>query len=181
MKLLRSILLLNLFLLFYQNTVFSQNYFEKCLLQKDSIAPNFDLITTSGDSVHLSDYKGKIVVLDFWYVGCKPCVKAYNDIKAIENELGKNNFVILGMNPITRKNKIIRYIKKGKYADKTIICSKSIKNQYRIKAYPTIYVINKQGKIAIATAGYYSDLKSKIKKVIIDESKNKKGSMRKFL
>ncbi|RLD40343.1 MAG: hypothetical protein DRI86_15430, partial [Bacteroidetes bacterium] len=147
--------------------------------QKDGIAPNFSLITASGDSIRLSDYKGKIVILDFWYVGCSPCVKAYRDIKTLEEKLGKNKFIIIGMNPITRERKINRYIKKGEYSDIVTICSKKIKNQYQVKSYPTIYVIDKQGKIALATAGYYDDLKIKIEECVIEESE--RSGVRKFL
>jgi len=168
-----------LFFLFSVNTLYSQNYLETNLLQKDSIAPNFSLITAFGDSIHLSDYKGKIVILDFWYVGCSPCVKAYREIKTLEEKLGKNKFVVIGMNPVTRKNKIVRYIKKGKYNDMVAICSKTIRDRYKVKAYPTIYVIDKQGKIALATAGYYDDLKIKIEECVIEESE--KSGVRKFL
>jgi len=168
-----------LFVLFSINTLYSQNYLETNLLQKDGIAPNFSLITASGDSIRLSDYKGKIVILDFWYVGCSPCVKAYRDIKTLEEKLGKNKFIIIGMNPITRERKINRYIKKGKYSDIVTICSKKIKNQYQVKSYPTIYVIDKQGKIALATAGYYDDLKIKIEECVIEESE--RSGVRKFL
>lgn len=171
--------LISFFLFFTQFSSYSQNYFENSLLHKDSIAPNFNLVSTSGDSIHLSDYKGKIIILDFWYVGCRPCIKAYNDLKALEKELGKEQFVIIGMNPVTRKRKIKRYIKKGKYSDIVTICSKEIKNQYRVKAYPTIYVIDKQGKIALATAGYYDNLKNKLKNTIIEKSI--KDGVRKFL
>ena len=168
-----------LFVLFSINTLYSQNYLETNLLQKDGIAPNFSLITASGDSIRLSDYKGKIVILDFWYVGCSPCVKAYRDIKTLEEKLGKNKFIIIGMNPITRERKINRYIKKGEYSDIVTICSKKIKNQYQVKSYPTIYVIDKQGKIALATAGYYDDLKIKIEECVIEESE--RSGVRKFL
>jgi peroxiredoxin len=168
-----------IFILFSVNILYSQNYLEKNLLKKDNIAPVFSLLTASGDSINLSDYKGKVVILDFWYVGCSPCVKAYRDIKALEEKLGKDKFVIIGMNPVTRKNKILRYIKKGKYNDTVAICSKTIRDQYKVKAYPTIYVISKQGKIALATAGYYNELKSKIEKVVKEESK--KGGVKIFL
>jgi len=176
MKLFRYLLFV--LLIFTVNIAFSQNYFEASLLQKDSIAPDFELITLDGDSIHLSDYKGKVVILDFWYVGCRPCLKAYMDIKALEEELGANKFVVLGMNPVTRIKKIKRYIKKGKYDDMVVICSKEVKNNYKIKAYPTIYVIDKQGKIVLATAGYYSNLKENLRKVILEESN--KGGVRKF-
>ncbi len=172
-------ILLIVFSLAISFSAYSQNFLSENLLKKGSTAPNFNLKTSNGKQIKLSDYKGKTLILDFWYVGCKPCVKAYLDIKSLENELGKDKFVILGMNPISRKNKIKRYIKKGKYNDIAIICSDSIKNQYKIRAYPTIYIINKQGKIAFATAGYSSIFKSDIKRIILGESK--KNSFRKFL
>ena len=71
------------------------------------------------------------------------------------------------MNPINRKNKINKFKRKHNYKDITTICRKtSIKNDYKISAYPTIYIIDQQGKIAFASAGYYSELKSKMRDVL---------------
>ena len=162
--------MLILFELTITESVYSQNFLSKTLLQKGVVAPEFNLKTSAGDSIELSDYKGKIVILDFWYVGCRPCVKAYQDIKALEEELSKDKFVVIGMNPITRKNKINRYIRKGKYADKVVLCSKEIITAYQVSAYPTIYIINKNGNIAFSTAGYSVNFKDQIKKAILKES-----------
>lgn len=152
-----------------------QNYISKGLVEVGAEAPDFSLISTTGDSIHLSDYVGKIVILDFWYVGCRPCIKAYWDIDSLKLELGAENFVVIGMNPINRKNKINRFKKKYNYKDITAVCRKtSIKNDYRISAYPTIYIIDKQGKIAFASAGYYDELKNKMRDILKQNIPNRK-------
>jgi peroxiredoxin len=159
----------------------AQNYISQGLLKVGTAAPNFKLISSNGDSVNLSDYKGEFVLLDFWYVGCKPCIKAYWDIDSLKQELGNKRFVVLGMNAINRSNKINRFKDKYNYKDEVAICRKtSIIDDYKISAYPTIYIVNKEGKIVFASAGYYSDLKKKIREVIIDKSNNN-TPRRKFL
>jgi peroxiredoxin len=158
----------------------AQNYISEGLLKVGTKAPSFELISSNGDNIKLSDYRTKIVLLDFWYVGCKPCIKAFWDIDSLKQELGENSFVVVGMNPINRKGKINKFKDKYKYNDKVVVCRKtSIVEDYNINVYPTIYIIDREGKIAFASAGYYKDLKKKIREVIIDKSNN--TSRRKFL
>ena len=146
---------------------YAQSYLSKGLLKVDTKAPSFELISSNGDSIRLSDYRGKMVLLDFWYVGCKPCIKAFWDIDSLKQELGKNSFVVIGMNPINRKGKINKFKNKYKYTDKVAVCRKtSIVEDYKISAYPTIYIIDREGNIAFASAGYYKDLKKKIRGIL---------------
>ncbi len=141
----------------------SQDFMSNNMLEKGTIAPKFELLNSDNASIKLSDYKGKVVLLDFWYVGCKPCIKVYADIQNIQKELGKENFVVLGMNPFNRKSQINRYKKKYNYSDMALICTDKVKDAYKVRAYPSIYLIDKDGKIAFASAGYYAEFREKLK------------------
>ena len=44
-------------------------------------APDLSMTDTKGKTFHVSDYKGKLLVLDFWYVWCKPCIAKFPAIK----------------------------------------------------------------------------------------------------
>ncbi len=141
-------------------------FMSKDLLEIGSVAPDFQLYSADNELIKLSDFQGKVVLLDFWYVGCKPCIKAYKDIDSLKQVLGKNQFEILGMNPINRKAQINRYIQKYQYNERTVLCSEEIEQAYKIRAYPCVYLIDKQGKIVFASAGYYQDFASLLAEAI---------------
>ncbi len=133
------------------------------LIKTGEKAPQFELPTANGSTVKLSDYKGKIVILDFWYIGCKPCAKAYKIIQEIKQEFGEDRFVVIGMNKFNRKRKVRRYIDKGKYKDIVTFCSRGVSTEYKVKYYPSIYVIDQNGKIVFANAGLSVNFKEDLK------------------
>ena len=62
-------------------------------------APDFTLQDTDGKAVTLSDYRGKVVFLDFWASWCPPCRASIPAIKSMhKNYAGNPDVVILGIN-----------------------------------------------------------------------------------
>src|ERR1035437_6348734 len=57
-------------------------------------APGFSLTGTDGKLVKLSNYKGKIVIIDFWATWCSPCRKGIPDLIELQKEFGKKVVVI---------------------------------------------------------------------------------------
>ena len=73
----------------------STNIFVK---SKDSNkAPNFALKSVKGKTVKLSDYKGKIVIIDFWATWCPPCRKGIPDLIELKKEFKDDGFEIIGI------------------------------------------------------------------------------------
>lgn len=61
------------------------------------LAPNFELTTLDGETVRLSDYRGKPVLINFWATWCPPCREEMPDIQAFHEKMG-DEVVILGVN-----------------------------------------------------------------------------------
>ena len=59
-------------------------------------APEFTLNTTEGNQISLSDYRGKVVILDFWATWCPPCRKGIPDLIELQKEY-KGDIVIIGI------------------------------------------------------------------------------------
>ena len=75
-------------------------------------APDFSLTDASGNPVNLADLNGKVVLLDFWYSSCAPCIKASHYLEKYTQTYCDSGLVILGMNPIDGINKINQHNKK---------------------------------------------------------------------
>ena len=74
---------------------------EKIVLQMEELqkplqpAPDFVMTTLEGKTVHLSDYKGKVIYADFWGVNCAPCVQEIPHIKTMQERYKDNQDIVL--------------------------------------------------------------------------------------
>jgi len=118
-------------------------------------APDFTLIDQYGYTHKLSDYKGKVVFLNFWATWCPPCVKEMPYIEEVYNEYKNDgdDVVILGvaMPNIGRegsKEDIISFLNSNGYTFPVVFDeSAEVITKYGISAFPTTYLIDKEGNI----------------------------------
>ncbi len=141
------------------------NFISANLLKAGTKAPLFTLRSSTKLTISLNKYKGKVILLDWWYIGCSPCIKAHKDLMLLKQQYG-DSLVILGMNPINRHGQINRFKRKHNYTDTVLMATKEVKKAYKIRAFPTIYLINKEGYISYSTAGYYQNLRGELQSAI---------------
>lgn len=118
-------------------------------------APDFTLVDQYGDTHKLSDYKGKVVFLNFWATWCPPCVKEMPYIEEVYNEYKNDgdDVVILGVAipNIGRegsKEDIISFLNSNGYTFPVVFDeSAEAITKYGISAFPTTYLIDKEGNI----------------------------------
>lgn len=133
----------------YQRKSKSQAFNDK-IVKKE--APDFEFTTIDGKTQKLSDFKGKYVLLDFWGTWCGPCVGEIPNLKKNYEQFKSKGFEIISissdlmMNSKT-KEEFESFIKKRKMNWTHILESKEIINQYSITNYPTLYLLDKNGKI----------------------------------
>lgn len=102
----------------------------------------------------------KITILDFWYTTCMPCIKAIPELNKIKAEYGE--FVdIVGVNPYETKKeqeeKINKFLNRTPM-DYPIFFVDKIPEEYNIRAFPTLYVLDKDYKVLYTKLGYGEDL-----------------------
>lgn len=118
-------------------------------------APDFTLVDQYGKTHKLSDYKGKVVFLNFWATWCPPCRSELPNIEDIYKEYGKdnNNVIILGVTAPNlgregSKQDIIDFMNKNSYTFPVMFDNNGdIMNEYSIQAFPTTFIIDKEGNV----------------------------------
>lgn len=112
----------------------------------------------AGNDVSLSDFAGKVVVMDFWYRGCGWCIVAMPQVKAIADHFQDQPVVILGMNKDSEVSDANFVIKKLNLKYPNLEAEK-IANDYKIQGFPTLLILDQKGTIRDVHVGYSPTLK----------------------
>ncbi|GAA0178705.1 redoxin domain-containing protein [Clostridium sediminicola] len=135
-----------------QNSKKTNNSTEEVKVQIDSSvelkvgeeAPNFTLENLSGKATSLKDYRGKIVLINFWATWCKYCDKEMPDLEKFNNE--NDDLIVLAVDVKESKNTVEKYIKKGGYTFPVLLDKDAkLASTYLVSAYPTSYFVDEEG------------------------------------
>lgn len=124
--------------------------------QKTSVlAPDFNLPTTDGKQLKLSDYRGKVVLLDFWATWCLPCRKSVPDLIDLKKQFGGKGFEVIGISVDTEtKNEVVPFIKNYGINYPVVYADNNVVMQYGgIRAIPTSFIVDQKGKIIASYEG----------------------------
>jgi cytochrome c biogenesis protein CcmG/thiol:disulfide interchange protein DsbE len=103
----------------------------------------------NGKPSHLSDLRGKVVVLNFWASWCKPCVEETPALKELQQHIASRNGVVLGVSIDEDPAAYAKFVKEQDLNYPTLLDSSAkIANDYGSVMWPETYVIDRQGKIA---------------------------------
>lgn len=116
-----------------------------------SEAPEISLQTPEGKTVSLSDYRGKVVLVDFWASWCRPCRAENPNVVRVYNKYKDKGFDVLGVSLDQRKNSWLSAIEKDGLTWNHISDLKgwqsSVVPVYKIKGIPHTVLVGKDGKI----------------------------------
>jgi peroxiredoxin len=116
---------------------------------KSTTAPDFTLANIQGDTIRLSDYKGDIVLLDFWDTWCPPCLKEIPDFVSLYNKYHDRDLVIIGLAFGREGEEKV----KSFAAEQNILYPIAIADSTVLAAYgpihgiPTTLIVDQNGKI----------------------------------
>lgn len=127
-------------------------------IQEAAKAPDFKLLSTDGKEVNLSDYKGKVVILDFWATWCGPCRRGVPDLVAIQKNYGEKVVIIgISLDDSRTKNDIQPFMKEFEINYPVVYgTSEVVMNYGNIQAIPTSFIIDQSGNIVDKYVGLVS-------------------------
>jgi len=115
-------------------------------------APGFSLTSVDGKEISLSDFKGKVVFLNFWATWCPPCRREIPSFIELVEKYKDDDFVVLGVAVDPREfentDKVKPFIKQMGINYPIVYDTKGISQMYGgIRSIPTTFVINRDGKV----------------------------------
>jgi peroxiredoxin len=120
------------------------------------LAPDFALKSTDGKTIKLSDYRGKVVVLDFWATWCPPCKAEIPDFIRLYSQYQKDGFQMLGISlDQGGLGDVVPFMKNYGINYPIMLGDNQVVSEYGgIRGIPTTFVIDKKGYVRAAFEGY---------------------------
>jgi hypothetical protein len=122
------------------------------LLKSGTKAPDIPLLPLGGKTQEkLSNYAGRIVVLEFWSISCRPCQRRMAELEIYPDQYPawKDKVVLIGASQDDREDTVIQHVKAKRW-DRTHIVRipDEAMRAYHVNTLPTVYIIDQGGKVA---------------------------------
>lgn len=130
-------------------------------------APDFTLRSNSGKNIKLSEYRGQVILLNFWASWCGPCRQEMPLLNAIQKRYGKLGFTVLGVN-VEEDSDQARAMLREIPVDFPILFDTTNKASklYNVSAMPSTVLIDRDGNMRYLHKGYKPGDEAKYKKWI---------------
>ncbi len=121
-------------------------------LAKD--APDFKLNSLDGKEVSFSDYKGKVVLVNFWATWCPPCLAEMPDLNKLYVDYKDKGLQILGLTVSSRAKDIPKKVKQSGVTYPILLEAEPVAAKFGgFGAIPQTFIIDKKGKIVHSITG----------------------------
>jgi len=133
--------------------------------------PEFEHSTLSGERISWQSLRGKVVLINFWYMDCSACQSSFEYLTRLQEQFGDQQFMVLGMNGIDRNREALSaYKKKHAINYPLLMADEYTEKRYTIRVYPTIYLIDRHGRLQYIHHGPPGDsintIENKIRELI---------------
>jgi thiol-disulfide isomerase/thioredoxin len=122
------------------------------LLAMGEVAPDWNLNDPAGQTHTLSEYRGKVIVMDFWATWCEPCKEIMPRMEKLYERYRDKDVVVFGINSWEQKD-AVAFMQKKRFAYPLLLKGEQIADSYRVTILPSIYMIGFDGRIIYSYVG----------------------------
>jgi thiol-disulfide isomerase/thioredoxin len=119
-----------------------------------TLAPSFSLEDRGGRRVSLSDFRDRVVLLDFWATWCAPCRASMPKVEKLHQRFRARGLQVIGVNMEGRSDDVLEYIDDGGYSFLFLFDGgnwrSNIGRAYGVTSIPRSYLIDRHGQIIYA-------------------------------
>jgi peroxiredoxin len=132
-------------------------------------APAFEIVDIKGKKWSSEKLKGKIVVLNFWFIECQPCIREMPDLNMLQKKYKRKKVVFLALG-VNDKTSMIAFLKDHKFTYNIVPGSNTISKAFGVDGFPTNIVIDKNGIIQYRSSGLSENTISEIERKILESN-----------
>jgi thiol-disulfide isomerase/thioredoxin len=135
-------------------------------------AQDFEVETITGNKFMLSELEGKIIVINYWFIGCAPCLKEIPQLNKLVEEYAEKGVIFLAISRMDTKKQIEKFVQKKPFYYDIMADSKVLTEQHFIPLFPTNIIIDKTGNVIFGEIGYketiYEEMKTVLDSLIVE-------------
>jgi peroxiredoxin len=125
---------------------------ESRFFRTGEVINDFTAKDINGNKYKLKELRGKIVVLNFWFIKCPPCQAEIPELNKLVQHYKDTSIVFLGI-ALDEKNELTEFLEKTPFEYSIVHNARYLSEQYKISSFPTHVIIDKEGKVYFHTTG----------------------------
>jgi len=117
---------------------------------------DFELLNMDEEKVKLSDYRGKVVLLNFWATWCPPCIREMPSMELLHQQVDADNFKVIAVNQMEDIDQVFAFTGQLEVDPTFTIVfdtTSEVSLAYAVRGLPTTYLLDKQGNIRYRAVG----------------------------
>ena len=108
-------------------------------------APDFNLVDLEGKKLSSDELEGKVVVLNFWFTTCKPCVKEMPDLNKVYQEFKDDTNVVFAAITFDKQPDTKKFLAENEFLFPVYVDAMDVCKSFKISQFPTTIVLDKKG------------------------------------
>lgn len=132
----------------------------------DDVFPTFSANDIEGKKINLKELRGKVVVLNFWYIDCPSFMFEISELNKLAADFKDNPNVVFVSIALDKKGALQKFLAATPFNYHIVSSGQYMVEKYGINIFPTNIIINKDGKIVYNTSNFTNTVRGSMKNVI---------------